>query len=276
MATDSDGHGVYFSVRDDSDRGTIIDFVQNRSNLSLGRVRKELRDWKNESRARGSKFRPIEKPQPVNSDRLSVVKAVSGFRVATTHPYLEKRGIEQSILKSDRFAGTVAIDNRGNAIFPHYDSDGLTGFTIKNDNFTGFSKGGTKALWKSKQKQSDRCLVITESAIDAMSHYQLFGKGNPNTRYISTGGTISNYQLELISTAMAEMTKLGGEIAIATDNDSVGNKMAKTLVSVAPKASKVYRHVPQQGKDWNDVIRLEKPKKMTRQKRQKRSRGLEL
>lgn len=276
VATDTDGHGIYFSVRNDADNGTIVDFVSYRSNLSLGGVRKELRDWKDEQRLQTSKFIPRAKPQPVTSDRLSIIKAAFLLEVVQSHPYLEKRGIEQSILKGDRFIGTVAIDSRGNAIFPHYDRDGLTGFTIKNDNFTGFSKGGTKALWQSKQKQSDRRLVITESAIDALSYHQLFGNKNPNTRYISTGGTISNYQLELTQAAMAEVTKLGGEIVIATDNDDLGNKMAKTLASVADGASKVYRHAPQQGKDWNDVIRLSRAKKMTRSKRQKRSRGWSL
>src|SRR5713101_4904697 len=33
-------HYVYFSVRDDRDNGTIIDFVQGRQKLSLGAVRK--------------------------------------------------------------------------------------------------------------------------------------------------------------------------------------------------------------------------------------------
>ena len=41
----SDGHYVYFSVREDNDNGSIIDFVQNRQRLSLGAVRKELRPW---------------------------------------------------------------------------------------------------------------------------------------------------------------------------------------------------------------------------------------
>ena len=40
-----DGHYVYFSVRDDRDNGSIIDFVQFRQGLSLGAVRKELRPW---------------------------------------------------------------------------------------------------------------------------------------------------------------------------------------------------------------------------------------
>ena len=275
VATDTDGHGIYFSVFDDADNGTIVDFVQNRSNLSLGGVRKELRDWKDEQRLQTSKFIPRAKPQPINSDRLSIIKAASSFEVVQSHPYLEKRGISQSILKSDRFIGTVAIDKRGNAIFPHYDRDGLTGFTIKNDNFTGFSKSGTKALWQSKPNQSDRRLVIVESAIDAMSYHQLFTDNNPHTRYISTEGTISSSQLDLIKTAMADMTTLGGEIVIATDNDQAGNKLFKTLSKEAPSKSKISRDVPKLGKDWNELLQKTRQKEITRQK-QNRSRGWSL
>ncbi len=175
----------------------------------------ELRDWLNEPRTQSSELLPIDKPQPINSARLKVIKAALLFQVAYEHPYLEKRGIDQSILKSARFMGTVAIDSRGNAIFPHYDQDGLTGYSIKNTNFTGFSSEGTKTLWQSNQSKSDRCLVITESAIDALSYHQLFSNENTNTRYIATSGTISNYQRELIKTAMADMAKKGGEIVIA-------------------------------------------------------------
>jgi hypothetical protein len=229
-------------------------------------VRQELRNWKDEPRARGSKFIPRDKPQPVSRDRLEIIKAALLLRVTVGHPYLEKRGIEPEILKSDRFMGTVAIDPRGNAIFPHYDRDELTGFTVKNDNFTGFSKGGTKALWRSNQQESDRRLVIVESAIDAMSYHQLKSNENTNTRYIATGGTISNYQLELIKTAMVEMTRLGGEIVIATDNDEAGNKLFLTLVQEAPSAQKVERHVPEQGKDWNELLQQEQQRELTQQR----------
>jgi len=39
------GHYVFFSVRDDRDNGSIIDFLQRRQNLSLGAVRQMLRPW---------------------------------------------------------------------------------------------------------------------------------------------------------------------------------------------------------------------------------------
>ncbi|NJK57770.1 MAG: toprim domain-containing protein [Pleurocapsa sp. SU_5_0] len=275
VATDTDGHGVYFSVRDDADNGTIIDFIQNRQNTRLSGVRKELRDWLNKPRARGSEFIPRDKPQSINSDRLKIIKAASNFEVVQSHPYLEKRGIKQSILKSDRFLGTVAVDNRGNAIFPHYDGNGITGFTAKNENYTGFSKGGTKALWRSKPSESDRRLVIVESAIDAMSYHQLFIDKNSNTRYISTGGTISDKQLDLIKTAMTDMTKIGGEIVIATDNDKAGNKLAHTLSKEAPSKSKISRHVPERGKDWNELLQHSRQREITRHS-QDRSRGWSL
>jgi hypothetical protein len=42
---DADGHYVYFSVRSDTDHGTIIDFTQHRLGLTFGAIRKELRPW---------------------------------------------------------------------------------------------------------------------------------------------------------------------------------------------------------------------------------------
>jgi len=264
VATDTDGHGIYFSIIDNADNGTIIDFVQNRSSIGLKQVRQELRNWHELPKTQPAKYIPREKPQPISRDRLKIMSAASRFKVVQEHDYLEKRGIDQSILKNDRFVGTVAIDNRGNAIFPHYDQDGITGFTIKNENYTGFSKGGTKALWRSQTNEGDRRLVIVESAIDAMSYHQLFTEKNPHTRYISTGGTISSLQLDLIKTAMADLTKTGGEIVIATDNDKAGNKLAQTLTVEAPSQSNITRDIPKLGKDWNELLQHNRQQEITR------------
>ena len=264
VATDTDGHGIYFSIIDDRDNGTIIDFVQNRRNIGLSEVRQELKNWHQLPKTQPAKFIPRDKPQPISRDRLKIIKAASNFKVVQSHPYLEKRGIKQSTLECDRFTGTVAIDNRGNAIFPHYDQDGITGFTAKNDNYTGFSKGGTKALWRSNKSESDRRLVIVESAIDAMSYHQLFTEKNTHTRYISTGGTISDKQLELIKTAMADITRIGDEIVIATDNDRAGNKLLQTLSQEAPSQSQISRDVPSKGKDWNEILQHTRQQEITR------------
>src|ERR1039458_4583966 len=60
---DGDGHYVYFSVRDDRDNGSIIDFVQHRKRLSLGEVRKELRPWIGRSPRSRPRFPVLEKPR---------------------------------------------------------------------------------------------------------------------------------------------------------------------------------------------------------------------
>ena len=45
VAKKEDGHWVYFSVRDPSDHGSIIDFVQRRDGGTLAEVRAMLRPW---------------------------------------------------------------------------------------------------------------------------------------------------------------------------------------------------------------------------------------
>jgi hypothetical protein len=90
---------------------------------------------------------------------------------AAAHPYREDEGkIPSSILQSERFAGRVRIDALGNAIFPHFDREGLCGYEIKNYEFIGFSSGGTKGLWLSHQTNDDNRLIFCESAIDALSY----------------------------------------------------------------------------------------------------------
>ncbi len=254
VATDTDGHGVYFSVRDDADNGTIIDFVQNRRNLSLTEVRKELRSWLNQdSRAVLGDVAP---PKPVNRERISLIKEFSGFSAPMNHPYLAERGIAFSTINSKRFTNRIATDSKENVIFPHYDRDGLTGYSIKNFNFTSFSGEGTRALWQSNPHEDDTRLVITARAIDALSYHQLFP--HPHTRYISTEGRPSNYQRELILEAMAELNNAGDEIILATDNDEAGNQLAHNLASLASHATQVKRHAPLSGKGWNEFLLRQK------------------
>jgi Toprim-like/Relaxase/Mobilisation nuclease domain len=278
VATDRNGHGIYFSVRDENDNGTIIEFVQQRYRVSKGEVRKELRAWLDSPKVQPKEQTNIPKLLPIEPERYQVLKTFSQFQTAQRHPYLEKRGIAASTLSDERFLGTVKIDSKNNVIFPHYDADGLTGFEIKNDSFTSFSRDGTKGLWESNKKEGDRRLVITKSAIDALSYHQLFP--DESTRYISTGDTLGNYRHELISLAMVEMKRTGGEIIIATTNDSAGNKLAESLAKQASDRSSLYRHKPEQGQSWNEVlqqyIQRELNQRKMRQANKQKERGLEL
>ena len=198
---DSDGHYVYFSVRDDSDHGTIIDFACRRLGLSLGAVRKELRPWINMP---PSALPPYPSLPKVAKDRLRVYREFARMLDAPRHPYLEnERGIPAELLASERFLCRIKIDARGNAVFPHFDAEGLTGYELKNRDFTGFASGGAKALWVSNTQSDDDCMVFCESAIDALSHAVLFP--DDRTRYASIGGKPNPVQPELIRAAAARM-----------------------------------------------------------------------
>lgn len=260
VSTELDGHGVYFSVRDNADNGTIIDFVQRRQGLNLGQVRKVLRPWiGGGGQRRQVNRKPLEarpyKPEPSSKDRQQVLSAWMRMRVTGGHhPYLQNvRKLSATTLTDKRFADHVRIDERGNAVFPHYDLDGLAGYELKNEGFTGFSRGGTKALWRSANLGHAPRVVLVEAAIDAMSHAQL--TGDTEAAYVSTGGSMSDSQRELMRQVIERSLARGAEVVIATDSDEPGRQLARELVKMVPEGVKVYRSEPQSGKDWNDELR---------------------
>jgi hypothetical protein len=250
---DADGHYVYFSVRDDRDNGTIIDFVRNKQGGSLGAVRKELRQWL------GRPVQPTPYPAlaTTGKDRLRIERAYARTREALRHPYLEnERSLSAELLASERFAGRIRIDARGNAVFPHFDEAGICGYEIKNLEFTGFATGGTKGLWMSHEQDRDDRLIFCESAVDALSHASLFPYDR--ARYASIGGQVNPSQPDLIRAAVARM-RAGSEIVAAMDADAAGRKLTE-VVQRAVEVSRrddldFYDHEPSGFKDWNDQLR---------------------
>ncbi len=250
-----DGHYVYFSVRDDRDNGSIIDFVQFRQGLSLGTVRKELRPWIGQPPVAVPAFPVLHK---TDKDRMKVEASWERMQDAVTgHPYLEKeRALPGSLLALERFSGRVRIDAKGNAVFPHFDAEGLSGYELKNVGFTGFASGGSKALWLSHELPGDKRLVFCESAIDALSHAVLFP--DSHARYASIGGKPNPQQPELIRAAAARMP-VGSEIVSAMDADKDGAELAeivrKAVVLTGRLDLKFTVQEPFGVKDWNDQLR---------------------
>lgn len=257
----SNSHFIYFSIRDDRDNGTIIDFLSHRKRLTLGQLRKELRPWIGESSK--PKALPLFSPlQPAPKDYAAVEREYSRMRLAGRHAYLEhERRIPGDLIGSARFAGRIRLDDHGNAIFPHFDTHGLCGFEKKNAGFTGFASGGSKGLWESHDRPDDARLVFTESAIDALSYAALFPA--PLTRFRSIGGQVNPDQPELIRAAVLAMPD-GSKIIAAMDNDDAGRKLAALVekaVSEAGRPSLTFRlHLPElAGQDWNEKLQSSFP-----------------
>jgi hypothetical protein len=263
----ADGHWIYFTVGATSDKGDIIEFARRRLSLSLGRVRQELRPWIGEhSRQAQYPLSPVATTAlpslaPQIHDRSLAVAAFETARVAQDNPYLRSRGVRLDLLRSPRFSGTWLVDSRGNTIFPHYDEQGLAGFEVKNQRFTGYAKGGEKALWTSAEFPTDTALVFTESGIEALSHAQLFPR--PHARYCSVAGGLSPHQLLSVIPAAIARLPLGGHVVAGFNADPAGDKLTQQLKELVPPGYQFFHHRPDLtiGKDWNDALKVRSVKR---------------
>ena len=153
----TDHHYFYYSLKNETDKGSIIDFIQKRKNLNLGEVRKELRPWLNNNYS--PNYKPTKKPsiklKPTSKDRYQIVAQFESFATINNHPYLNQRGVSQDTINDPRFKGTIYLDHRNNAVFPHKDREGVCGYELRNHKFKGFSNGGTKGLWVSNSSSKD-------------------------------------------------------------------------------------------------------------------------
>lgn len=264
----TDGHWIYFSVRDGQDHGSVIDFDQRRGGGTLGDVRKRLRAWLGHPPTLPPRYR--EKLEPITRDLVQVRAELAGMYPADLcRRYLvDERNIPGHVLDDPRFAGRVMTDRRNNAVFPHLNEDGLCGYELKNKGFTGFAPGGVKGLWCSRIQPDDTRLVIAETAIDALSYAALFGV--VRTRFVSTAGQVNPQQPDLLVSAAKKLARpevqdctaradAKCEIVLAVDHDQGGrelaDKLTPLLIEAAPSAAVRLHHPEQSGDDWNDVLR---------------------
>lgn len=269
VALAPDGHYVYCSVHDPGDAGSVIDLWQRHAPggpHSLGAVRKALRPFLG---ARGLAPPPLSSGRtqsamlpnlrPVERDILGVQARYQGFKpLGGYHPYLcEERGIPPEILSQAFLAARLRVDERGNAIFPHFNDGGLSGFEARNSGFVSFSTGGTKSLFCTVPSDDDRTLVIAESAIDAISYSVIHG--HDRARFISFSGGLNNDQPALLRQAMDKMPA-GSEIVAAVDNDKAGDGYVSALGDLFRTLGRddlVFREdrPTVAGTDWNDDLK---------------------
>lgn len=255
IARNSNGHWVYFSVRDDQDNGTIIDFVlKRRAANNLGRVKQELGRW-----MRGGSDLPqrasLPRPnlEPSSRDLQRVIRSVATMRPVAEHPYLATRGLGRDITDHPRFRNMIYADARGNAVFPHQNADGLCGYEVKNRGFTGFAPGGEKGIWGSHSRDGDKTLILAESAIDALSFFALTGREGI---YLSTAGAWSPKTPELILATLDGLPRRT-EVVFAFDNDEQGHKYVDQAMALL-SGRDLWLEIalpPFEGEDWNDRLK---------------------
>ncbi len=248
---------VYFSVHDDSDNGTIVDFIEKRTSKTLPEIGQELAAWTGGAAALPLYSLPDVQEQVYDPDRIR--RAFGWMKPTTAHPYLiGERKIPADVLKDSRFAGRIFQDRHGNAVFPHQNGQGVCGLELKNHDKGVFMRGSAKALWLGNINPADTVLTLAEAAIDALSHFALFRPQGAS--YGAVSGGMKDNQFDCLLAVIGKMPKLE-KIILAVDNDKGGDKIASRIEGyLADKfTGEIVRHIPAgQGMDWNNVLKEQK------------------
>ena len=246
------GVWVYFSVTNDQDSGTIIDFVAHRTQQTIAQIGKQLADWS--GLGSSSTLPVIEAKEPVY-DHARVKSIFGKCKPLVRGSYLESRGLTPALLTSKRFAGRLFSDRYGNVAFPHFRNRELCGLELKNHERGLLVKGSQKTFWRSNASRSDEILVITESVIDALSYQQT--EKFDDAIYLASGGGVSASQCKILCELLARATNIK-TIILATDNDQGGERIADKLTHAIQQSSfsgEILKHSPLRvGEDWNDVL----------------------
>jgi len=158
--------------------------------------------------------------------------------------YLESRGIKAETIFHKKFIDRIfnkVVGEFNNTAFPIYQGSNsiingleLYNFHYKhtNQSFKASAEKSIKSggVWMSNFdtfKAIDN-IIVTESPIDALSHFQLVNKPKKNNLYISTLGTVTPNNAQTIAT-IAKASK-NSTLVDALDNDKKGNEFGLTLI----------------------------------------------
>lgn len=250
-----DGRDLYRNERDHDDRGSVVDWVMKQEGLTLGRARQRLREIMGNGDHHGKNHSFSIPPNPTRPDanddgyrRKTAAVWAAASRIAAP-AYLRSRGLSPATLADPRFADTFRVDARGNVVFPHRDRSGLCGYELRRDGFKAFGAGTKKGLWLTNGAGTADSILIVESAIDAMSHFQLHGG---DSAYCSLGGTPSNLQKDLLIGLMIKADIRGAAVYSAVDNDRAGHVLHELIQQLTPVRRD--RLTPVAG-DWNEDLK---------------------
>lgn len=249
------GNQGYANVRDDFDKGTLVDFVRRRLSTIFNAFSKP---GKSEfSAVNAVLYHHLSLPEPLKEEiaRLYTSNQTKGsiasqqvegvfrahlldLRPLHQYQYLEKRGISKDVLEHPLFAGTVLNLHKGsftNIAFPYYDTNGmLIGAEERNQNFKAHTQDSRRSssAWHSNPPAIIRDVIVTESVIDALSHYQLFRP--QHALYFSTGGNLSVEQVTYMTNyAKGHAGSNPFQYQLGFDRDKEGSKLALRFLLAA-------------------------------------------
>lgn len=172
------------------------------------------------------------------------------------------RLLPDSIIRAAISQGRVREGPHGSMWAAHTDDAGLiTGWEERGTEWRGFSRGGTKILFRLGRSDGLR-LCVTEAAIDAMSLAAIEGLRD-GTLYLSTGGGWS----PATDAALRSLARRPDvQLIAATDNNRQGETFADRLRALAEEAGCGWQRLRPPADDWNEALQEREKERGERRK----------
>lgn len=218
--------------------------------------------------------KPTPKPTPVSEERQPFVAPAPDDRkwVEVRQYLIKQRALPASIVdrlyqEGKIYASGVSptvlerlhqLGRNGekltNAVFIRYSLHGeVKGASLRGigSKFKGLAPGSRKdeAWFSFTQGEGEvRRIVLTESAIDAISAAALAKDKSTATIFLATDGT-GAVPIELLRSVLAR----GGQVVLAQDGDRAGQEQAWKIIKELGTGN-IVRATPTCGKDWNEFL----------------------
>ncbi|MGI4735081.1 MAG: toprim domain-containing protein [Janthinobacterium lividum] len=249
------GDYLYFNRADDRDKGTVIDFIKHRlehpripgitaepgKNIWASVIANAKRflslpaQERHNSQALQQQMEPVERSDRFIPDFLQKTAPL------TDTTYLNARGLTSETLTNPAFAGRIlnhvhaGTSKTGqpyrfvNIAFPQIYKDSIVGLEIKSQGFKGQAANSlnSSALWLSGATPKTNALIVAESAIDALSHFQL--KQPSNALYASTSGQLTDNKVTEIKRLVENLNLK--KVCLSFDNNLDGHLFDTRLIA---------------------------------------------
>lgn len=239
------GDSMYFNPRDDRDKGSVIDFVKFRiENPKVDAITSTPGKsvWFDvvDNCRRFLSIAPPQRQYPQVQREIKPIEPGAGFNInlEKCRPlddtrYLNNRGLSNETLHHALFKGrilnhvhtgkTKAGDQYSftNTAFPQLYKNRIVGLEIKANGFKGQAPDSLNAssLWLSNTPERAKVLVLSESAIDSLSHYQLHQP--ENAIYASTSGNLTDNKIFELQRVVQDNNL--STVKLALDNNLEGH-----------------------------------------------------
>ena len=242
------GHYRYTNRTYQNDSGDIVQFIANR--LKGNRLNDAVKllnkhDYQNNAvKWKKDVDFEVSKPgnrnretKPIDLEKFDNLRDIDKLIMEEQPHLLEKRNISNDVLLHPNFVGKVKVYDatvptaKGpitftNVFFPKYNKDKILGAEIKTGakSNSNLNLGIDYLLWHSNKPESVEKVALFESAIDAISHFQMNPDSNSNTWYFSTNGNFYEAKQSFFFEALKgnALTPDNYTLILGTDRDYEG------------------------------------------------------